>query len=289
MLKLKELVIRNFMSVGNNSQSINLSKQDLVLVLGENLDLGGNDYRNGVGKTSIVNALCYVLYGKTISKIKVSNLLNKTNEKHMSVSICFEKDGVEYYIERRKKPDKLIFKINNKEQEVENDAQGENAKTQLEIERVLGINYLMFCNIIVLNTYTDPFLKMAGGQQREFIEELLGITKLSDKANSLKEGWIKQTKDLIKDEQIKVKSLESSNDKIKDTCARLISNSNTWEINKKQNIKKLEDELTSMFVLDVDSEIQLHDSIQENNANIKNRDLLNKTASNIKKKHCIPE
>lgn len=82
MLKLKELVIRNFMSVGNNSQSINLSKQDLVLVLGENLDLGGNDYRNGVGKCVCINTVVKLRNTVTgeISEVTVGEIYNAAME-----------------------------------------------------------------------------------------------------------------------------------------------------------------------------------------------------------------
>ena len=72
MLVLKSLTVKNFMSVGNQTQAVDLNRQDLTLVLGENLDLGGDDAgaRNGTGKTTIVNALSYVLYGSALTNIK---------------------------------------------------------------------------------------------------------------------------------------------------------------------------------------------------------------------------
>ncbi|MFI5407417.1 MAG: AAA family ATPase, partial [Nitrososphaerales archaeon] len=85
MLNLKGLTIKNFMSIGNVTQSVNFNGNDLVLVLGENLDLGGNDNRNGVGKSTIVNALSYALFGSALTNIKKDNLINKTNMKHMLV------------------------------------------------------------------------------------------------------------------------------------------------------------------------------------------------------------
>ena len=77
------------MSVGNQTQAVDLNRQDLTLVLGENLDLGGDDAgaRNGTGKTTIVNALSYVLYGSALTNIKKDNLINKTNGKNMLVTI----------------------------------------------------------------------------------------------------------------------------------------------------------------------------------------------------------
>ena len=79
-LKLKELTVKNFMSVGNQTQAVNFAQENLTLVLGENLDQGGDDSgsRNGTGKTTIINALSYALYGKALTNIRANNLINKT-------------------------------------------------------------------------------------------------------------------------------------------------------------------------------------------------------------------
>ena len=78
MIQLKDLTVKNFMSVGNATQAINFDRQDLTLVLGENLDLGGDGSRNGTGKTTIINALSYALYGQALTNIRRDNLINKT-------------------------------------------------------------------------------------------------------------------------------------------------------------------------------------------------------------------
>ena len=83
MIHIRDLAVRNFMSVGNATQGINFDRNDLTLVLGENLDLGGDGSRNGTGKTTIINALSYALYGNALSNIRKDNLVNKTNSKHM--------------------------------------------------------------------------------------------------------------------------------------------------------------------------------------------------------------
>src|SRR5574343_640074 len=113
MFKIKTLSVKNFMSVGNATQAVNFDRQDLTLVLGENLDLGGDDSgaRNGTGKTTIINALSYALYGNALTNIKKDNLMNKTNGKNMLVTIEFEKDGTEYRIERGRKPNTMSFYI----------------------------------------------------------------------------------------------------------------------------------------------------------------------------------
>ena len=113
MIKIKSLTVKNFMSVGNQTQAVDFDKQQLTLVLGENLDQGGDDSgsRNGTGKTTIVNALSYALYGLAITNIKRNNLINKTNNKGMLVTLSFEKDGREYKIERGRGPNILKFYV----------------------------------------------------------------------------------------------------------------------------------------------------------------------------------
>jgi DNA repair exonuclease SbcCD ATPase subunit len=87
MIQIKNLTVKNFMSVGNATQGIDFDRRDLTLVLGENLDLGGDGSRNGTGKTTIINALSYALYGNALSNIRKDNLVNKTNGKNMLVSL----------------------------------------------------------------------------------------------------------------------------------------------------------------------------------------------------------
>ena len=89
MLTIKEITLKNFMSVGNVTQGVRLSDSGLTLVLGNNLDLGGDGSRNGTGKTTIVNALSYGLFGQALTNIRRDNLINKTNGKHMLVMIEF--------------------------------------------------------------------------------------------------------------------------------------------------------------------------------------------------------
>jgi DNA repair exonuclease SbcCD ATPase subunit len=159
MIKIKNLTIRNFLSIGNATQAINFDRQDLTLVLGENLDLGGDGQRNGTGKSAAINALSYALYGQSLSNIRKDNLVNKTNGKGMIVSLDFTVDNIEYRIERGRKPNILKFFIDNKEKESSDNAQGDSRETQEAIEAVLGMSHDMFKHTIALNTYTFPQFK----------------------------------------------------------------------------------------------------------------------------------
>ncbi len=123
------------MSVGNATQAVNFCTEQLTLVLGENLDQGGDDSgsRNGTGKTTIVNALSYALFGQALTNIKKDNLINKINGKNMLVTVEFEKDGKLYRIERGRKPNVLKFYIDDQvidDQDVDDEGQGDSRETQ---------------------------------------------------------------------------------------------------------------------------------------------------------------
>lgn len=263
MLNIKGLTIKNFMSIGNVTQSVNFLNNDLVLVLGENLDLGGNDNRNGVGKSTIVNALSYALYGSALTKIKKDNLINKTNMKNMLVTLTFEVNGIDYRIERGRSPGIFKFIKDGVEKDTDEDeSQGEGRFTQLEIERIVGLSHSMFKHILALNTYVEPFLAMRTNDQREIIEQLLGITKLSEKADKLKEES-KTTRDEIKEEEFRISAASEANKRIEQNILVLETKSSTWDRTKEQKIKKLQTSIMELLNVDIDKEIALHKSKKE--------------------------
>ena len=225
MIKIKNLTVRNFMSVGAQTQAIDFDKGQLTLVLGENLDLGGDDSgaRNGTGKTTIINGLSYAIYGNALTNIKKDNLVNKINSKGMLTTVTFEKDGVNYHIERGRKPNVLKFTVNGHAHEDKNqdESQGDSRETQKEIEDVFGMTHDMFKHLVALNTYTEPFLSMKAADQRAIIEQLLGITQLSEKAEALKEQ-IKNSKDSIVTENTKIETIRASNDRIQQSNVQML-------------------------------------------------------------------
>jgi len=262
MIKLKDLTVKNFMSVGNQTQAVDFDQENLTLVLGENLDQGGDDSgsRNGTGKTTIINALSYALYGTALTNIKRNNLINKTNSKGMLVTLTFEKDGVDYRIERGRSPNILKFYVNNQQQEAEDESQGDSRKTQEDISILLNMSHDMFKHIVALNTYSEPFLSMRANDQRAIIEQLLGITILTEKADSLKEQ-VKQVKDAINEETIKINAIQSSNEKIQVTIDNLYKNQRAWVTKQKLSCEKLENAILELEKLDIDYELENHDAL----------------------------
>lgn len=278
MFKVKNLTVKNFMSVGNATQAVNFDRSDLTLVLGENIDLGGDDSgaRNGTGKTTIVNALSYALYGTALTNIRKDNLINKTNSKGMLVTIDFEVNGIEYRIERGRKHNVLKFYIGNVEQEAKDDnSQGDSRETQAEIERLLGMSHDMFKHIVALNTYTEPFLSLRTNDQRTIIEQLLGITLLSEKADLLKEQT-KTTKESITQEEFKIKAIIDANERIKEQINSLTRRQTLWLNKHAEDVNKLQASMDNLLTLDIDSEIMNHKALALFNQKRKDLDDLNK-------------
>ncbi len=255
------------MSVGNQAQAIDFSNKSLVLVIGENMDLGGDDAgaRNGTGKTTIINALSYVFFGEALTNIRRDNLVNKTNEKGMLVSVKFIKNGVTYTIERGRKPQIFRFYANDIEQNTDNnEAQGENRETQVEINKLLGMTHSMFKNIIALNTYTQPFLSTKQAEQREIIEQLLGITLLSQKADLLKEKQ-KATKQMLTEEKMKIDAKVASNEKIQESIESLQIRSNAWAKQKEDDVTSFKEAIAELEKVDSEIEIAKHKKLQKRN------------------------
>jgi DNA repair exonuclease SbcCD ATPase subunit len=257
MIHVKNLTVKNFMSVGNATQAIDFDRRDLTLVLGENLDLGGDGSRNGTGKTTIINALSYALYGLALSNIRKDNLVNKTNGKNMLVSLDFAVSGTEYRIERGRKPNVLKFYINNREQEITDDAQGDSRETQSAIEHTLGLSHDMFKHILALNTYTEPFLSLKALDQRTIIEQLLGITMLSERADCIKEHN-RSTKDAITQEEFRIRAVQEANVRIEEQIEALKRRQTLWITKHGEDIQALEKALASLQEIQIDAEIQAH-------------------------------
>jgi DNA repair exonuclease SbcCD ATPase subunit len=264
--KIKDLTVKNFMSVGNTTQAVNFDRNDLTLVLGENLDLGGDDSgaRNGTGKTTIINALSYALYGNALTNIKKDNLINKTNVKGMLVTIDFEKDGQTYRIERGRKPGIMKFFIGDVEKEITDDAQGDSRETQAEIERMLGMSHDMFKHIVALNTYTEPFLALKANDQRIIIEQLLGITLLSEKAENLKE-LNKVTKDAISQEEFRIKAVTDANRRIQEQIDNIKRKQTLWTKKHNEDIVLLQSAYDELSTIDIESELLAHQALSAYN------------------------
>jgi DNA repair exonuclease SbcCD ATPase subunit len=261
MIQIKNLTVKNFMSVGAATQGIDFDRNDLTLVLGENLDLGGDGSRNGTGKTTIINALSYALYGQALSNIRKDNLVNKTNGKNMLVSLDFSVNAQEYRIERGRKPNVLRFYINNEHKAAEDEAQGDSRETQDAIERVMNMSHDMFKHVLALNTYTEPFLSLKANDQRTIIEQLLGITLLSERADAIKE-LNRQTKDTIQAEEFRIRAVQEANKRIEEQIESLRKRQRLWTAKRDEDVGKLEQAIADLEHINIDVEVQAHRDLE---------------------------
>lgn len=269
---INNLTVKNFLSVGNQTQAVDFNKEQLTLVLGSNLDMGGDDTgnRNGTGKSTLINALSYALYGQALTNIRKENLINKTNGKGMLVTAGFEKDNVKYRIERGRKPNVLRLFVNDQQlkdsSESVDDSQGDSRETQKVIEQLLGMSHTMFKHLVALNTYTEPFLSMKSADQREIIEQLLGITMLSEKAENLKIE-VKESKDAIVLEQFKIEGIKLANENVQKSINSLIIKSSAWETKKDIDIESFGKAIMKLEGVDIDRELAMHVELKEWDAN----------------------
>ena len=259
MLNIKSVTMKNFMSVGAVTQAVKLDENGLTLVLGDNLDLGSNGSRNGVGKTVLLHAISYGLFGIPITNIKKDNLINKTNHKGMIVTIEFEKNGHAYRIERGRKPNhfKYIVDSNTVNESDTDEAQGDMRITQEVIGDTLGFSHLLFKHIIALSTRTIPFLNEKANVQRDMIEELLGITQLSVKAEILKER-VRKTKIDIDREELTIRLLKQQNEKTLQTIQEIKRKSTMWEKTHQSNCENFQFKISKLQELMIDEEIEAH-------------------------------
>ena len=261
MIEIRNLSVKNFMSVGNATQGIAFDRRDLTLVLGENLDLGGDGSRNGTGKTTIINALSYALYGQALSNIRKDNLVNKTNAKNMLVSLDFVVGGTEYRIERGRKPNVLRFFVNNEHKASEDEAQGDSRETQDAIERILNMSHDMFQHVVALNTYTAPFLSLKANDQRVIIEQLLGITLLSERAERIKE-MNRETKDAISQEEMRSRAVQEANKRIEEQIESLRKRERLWIAKRDEDVAALQQAIADLEHIDIEAEVQAHRDLE---------------------------
>ena len=273
-ITLQNITLRNFLSIGAVTQAVDFDKKDLTLILGENLDLGGDGARNGTGKTTLIQGLSYALFGTPINNIRKDNLVNRTNGKGMLVTLTFNVNGTNYKIERGRKPNVLKFYVNDVQAKASEDQQGENKETQAAIEKVINMTHDMFRHIVVLNTYSEPFLALKNNEQKDIIEQLMGITLLSEKAEVIKE-MIRNSKDAIQQEEFRVKAVEEANKRVKEQIDALKRRQTLWVKKHDEDLTTLALEYDELSKIDIEAELLAHKELVIYNEKKKQQDAFN--------------
>lgn len=193
MIVFKSISIRNFLSYGNVPTIVILDRPGTTFISGEDLDrTESGEESNGVGKSTILNAVAYAVYGKTVSSIHKDKLVNFINKRHMEVVVEFEKAGTAYRVTRARKMkvgaagNYVILEENGRD--ITLDTVG---NTNRKIEKIMGMPYELFVRIVAFSATNTPFLDLPvrshyAANQTDIIEELFDLKSLSEKASLLK-------------------------------------------------------------------------------------------------------
>ncbi len=276
MIEFISLSLRNFMSYGNNTTILDFNTSGTTLIVGEDLDNTTNGQGgNGVGKTTLINALTFAVYDKPISKVKVDELINNVNKKNMEVSVTFKKGDWYYRIVRARKMKagaqgnyvKLFERLGDLDFEQTDEKTLDSiANTDKRIQAIMGMTYDMFVRIVVVSANHTPFLDLpvshpTQANQTDFIERLFELTVLSEKATALKDS-IKSTEETLKIQKIKMEQLAKEDSRLKDQVKSARLRVINWEKSNEDTISTLEKKLEKVASIDFDSERQLHDELK---------------------------
>lgn len=206
MIVFKSISWMNFLSTGNSANTVLLDKSPTTLIIG----------RNGEGKSTILDALCFALFGKPFRNINKGQLVNSINNKNCMVEIKFSIGSNEYRIRRGIKPN--LFEIYLNDQLMNQDSANRDYQKILE-QQILRLNYKTFTQVVILGSASFvPFMQLPSSQRREVIEDILDI-RIFSTMNTLLKDRIQQTKE----ELIRVESAISLSKTAVESQQKIIS------------------------------------------------------------------
>ncbi|RMH15240.1 MAG: hypothetical protein D6698_11435 [Gammaproteobacteria bacterium] len=263
MLTLKNVTIRNFLSFGNDPITIDLNTNKLTTITGRNLDAGIDLTRNGTGKSTIIDAIAYCIYGKSVRGISNPKLVNKLIKPgtSMSVTIEFTCRKGEYRITRGEKPS--IFRAwkildDGTEEEI---TKNKNELTD-DIVKLIGIPRPLFGLLVLNTTEQQQFMELPEQQRREIIEELMGLNMLSERAEDLKER-----RRALKNQAIALESsintTQEMNKRLRDKIDALEKQSSQFETQLTVDAEELTREIEILSEVDASTEIEILTEISE--------------------------
>jgi len=194
MILFKEIRYKNFLSAGNQFTVIPLDANKDTLIVGS----------NGAGKSTILDALTFSLFGKPFRKVNKSQLVNSVNERDCKVEIDFAIGSTQYKVVRGIKPN--LFEIYRNGAKLNEDCDAREQQQYLE-KQILKLNYKSFTQIVILGSASFvPFMQLSAAHRREVIEDLLDISVFSSMSEIIK-GRLKDSKDALKVLDLKKESV----------------------------------------------------------------------------------
>ena len=230
MILFKTIKYKNFLSTGNQYTEVDFTKNKTNLIVGT----------NGAGKSTILDALCFSLFGRSFRRINKPQLINSTNEKDCRVEIEFSIGPVEWKVVRGIKP--AVFEIWRNGAALDQSAAALDQQKWLE-QNVLKMNYKSFTQIVILGSSTFvPFMQLPAAHRREVIEDLLDI-KIFSSMNTVIKEKIRQSKEEIKVLEYKKETLLDKVKMQKDFIEELENRGNANINANKDKITKLDSEV----------------------------------------------
>ena len=227
MITFHKIRWKNFLSTGNQYTEINFESSQTTLIIGS----------NGAGKSTVLDALTFSLYGKPFRKINKPQLPNSVNEKDCRVEVEFSVNGVEWKVVRGIKPN--LFEIYRNDKPLDQDAAALDQQKWLE-KNVLKMNYKSFTQIVILGSSTFvPFMQLSAQNRRDVIEDLLDIKIFSSMGIVIKEK-IRNLKEELKVLELKKETLNDKVQMQQDFIEEL-------ENRGKENIKEKEDKIQGLL------------------------------------------
>tara|TARA_Y100001951_G_scaffold101962_1_gene107801 strand:+ start:3237 stop:4949 length:1713 start_codon:yes stop_codon:yes gene_type:complete len=243
MITFQKIKWKNFLSTGNQYTEVNFQEHSTNLIVGT----------NGAGKSTVLDALTFVLFNKPFRKINKSQLVNTTNEREAMVEISLVINSRDYIIRRGIKPN--IFDIIQNGVELNKEADDRAMQRLLE-ESILKLNYKSFTQIVILGSSTFvPFMQLTGTNRREVIEDLLDIRIFSAMNNLLREE--------LREKRNQVKSLDLKKENINDKMSMQENFIEELEEQGKSNIKHNDDKI-KLLSIENDTHIEHNELIEAN-------------------------
>ena len=223
MILFKKLRWKNLLSTGNVFTEIELNKYNTTLIVGE----------NGAGKSTILDALSFVLFGKAFRKINKPQLINTITQKQLVVEVEFSISKNNFKIVRGMKPN--VFEVYKDDKLMNQSAEMKDYQEILE-KQILKINHKSFCQVVVLGSATfQPFMQLSAGQRREIIEDLLDL-QIFTTMNSILKNKILTNSEKLFETQTKKKITQEKIDFIKEHLKELKNNNDQLIKEKKELI-----------------------------------------------------
>ena len=242
MITFQKIRWKNFLSTGNQFTEIDFQQNNTNLIIGT----------NGAGKSTMLDALTFVLFNKPFRKINKPQLINTTNERDCLVEIEFEINTRQYIVRRGIKPNVFDIVVNGVELHREAD---DRAMQRVLEDNILKVNYKSFTQIVILGSSTFvPFMQLTCANRREVIEDLLDIRIFSLMNNILK--------DKLRTQKEQVKSMDLKKETLKDKMKMQQNFIDQLENRGKQNIDSNKTKITKLMS-EVDQYLQNNTKLQE--------------------------